>query len=301
MLLTYWPSEFSQIRGQYRHTSLRRRRHGERSAVPVPVFHRRARRARVLERSIMKKFSTLAAAIAAVVCSAPLPARAALKVVATTQDLESLGAGSRRRQGRSRVARQGLPGSAPSKPKPSFILKLNKADLLIVVGRELEIGWLPRADQPGAQPEDPARAPTAISTRRSSAHILEMPTGQITRAMGDVHPQGNPHYWLDPENGRRIAKAIQQEALGRSARPTRPTSRSATPISNAAWPRRRSAGTPRWPLTRAPRSSPITARGRTSSTPSASTSSATSSPSPAFRRRRRTPSSSASEMKKRQT
>jgi zinc/manganese transport system substrate-binding protein len=39
--------------------------------------------------------------------------------------------------------------------------------------------------------------------------ILEIPTGQITRAKGDVHPLGNPHYWLDPENGLRIAKAIQ--------------------------------------------------------------------------------------------
>src|ERR1041384_1836917 len=39
-------------------------------------------------------------------------------------------------------------------------------------------------------------------------HIREIPAGQITRAMGDVHPLGNPHYWLDPENGKRIAKEI---------------------------------------------------------------------------------------------
>src|SRR4029078_643475 len=42
----------------------------------------------------------------------------------------------------------------------------------------------------------------------TGATILEMPTGQITRAMGDVHPLGNPHYWLDPENGKRIGKEI---------------------------------------------------------------------------------------------
>ena len=40
------------------------------------------------------------------------------------------------------------------------------------------------------------------------AEILEIPTGVVTRAMGDVHPFGNPHYWLDPENGRRIARGI---------------------------------------------------------------------------------------------
>src|SRR5262249_15189638 len=41
-----------------------------------------------------------------------------------------------------------------------------------------------------------------------NVRILELPTGQITRAMGDVHPQGNPHYWLDPENGKVIAKEL---------------------------------------------------------------------------------------------
>jgi len=41
-----------------------------------------------------------------------------------------------------------------------------------------------------------------------TAQILDIPQGQVTRAMGDVHPLGNPHYWLDPENGKRIAKAM---------------------------------------------------------------------------------------------
>ncbi len=40
------------------------------------------------------------------------------------------------------------------------------------------------------------------------AEILEVPLGTVTRAMGDVHPMGNPHYWLDPDNGRRIARGI---------------------------------------------------------------------------------------------
>jgi ABC-type Zn uptake system ZnuABC Zn-binding protein ZnuA len=41
--------------------------------------------------------------------------------------------------------------------------------------------------------------------------ILEIPTTQVTRAMGDVHPLGNPHYWLNPENGQRIAKAFRDK------------------------------------------------------------------------------------------
>jgi ABC-type Zn uptake system ZnuABC Zn-binding protein ZnuA len=44
-----------------------------------------------------------------------------------------------------------------------------------------------------------------------NVRILEIPTGQITRAMGDVHPSGNPHYWLEPGNGRRIAQAIRDK------------------------------------------------------------------------------------------
>ena len=43
------------------------------------------------------------------------------------------------------------------------------------------------------------------------ARILDIPTGQVTRAMGDVHPQGNPHYWLDPQNGKAIAKEISDK------------------------------------------------------------------------------------------
>ncbi len=92
--------------------------------------------------------------------------------------------------------------------KPSFLLKLRKADLLILVGLELEIGWLPPLIQQSGNPRIQVAAPGYFDASRF-AKILEIPTGQVTRAEGDVHPQGNPHYWLDPENGVRIAKGIQ--------------------------------------------------------------------------------------------
>ena len=79
-----------------------------------------------------------------------------------------------------------------------------------MVGRELEIGWLPvlitQSRNSKIQPGGPGYLDAS-----QTAKILELPTGQITRAMGDVHPMGNPHYWLDPENGRRIAKAILEK------------------------------------------------------------------------------------------
>jgi zinc/manganese transport system substrate-binding protein len=91
--------------------------------------------------------------------------------------------------------------------KPSFLLKLRKADLLIVVGLELEIGWLPPLITQSSNPKIQVAAPGYLDASRF-AKILEIPTGQVTRAEGDVHPLGNPHYWLDPENGLRIAKGI---------------------------------------------------------------------------------------------
>jgi zinc/manganese transport system substrate-binding protein len=157
---------------------------------------------------MMKKSATIAAVFAAVVLLAAAPARAALKVVAATQDLASIA----QEVGGDKIKIDSLAKGYQDphfvEAKPSFVLLLNKADLLIVVGRELEIGWLPplitqsrnAKIQPGAQ---------GYLDASLTAKILELPTGQITRAMGDVHPLGNPHYWLDPENGRRVAKAIQ--------------------------------------------------------------------------------------------
>lgn len=95
-------------------------------------------------------------------------------------------------------------------PKPSFVLKLQKADLLVVVGLQLEIGWLPPLINQSRNARIQPGAAGYLDVSASSK-ILDIPTTQVTRAMGDVHPLGNPHYWLDPGNGRRIAKAIQDK------------------------------------------------------------------------------------------
>jgi ABC-type Zn uptake system ZnuABC Zn-binding protein ZnuA len=92
-------------------------------------------------------------------------------------------------------------------PKPSFLLKLRNADLLVSVGLDLEIGWLPPLiTQSGNGKIQPGA--TGYLDASQFAEILEIPQGKLTRAEGDVHPLGNPHYWLDPDNGRRIAKGI---------------------------------------------------------------------------------------------
>src|ERR1700687_2796091 len=91
--------------------------------------------------------------------------------------------------------------------KPSFLLKLRQADLLVVVGLQLEIGWLPPLITQSGNPKIQVGANGYLDASQF-AEILDVPQGTVTRAEGDVHPLGNPHYWLDPDNGRRIAKGI---------------------------------------------------------------------------------------------
>ncbi len=91
--------------------------------------------------------------------------------------------------------------------KPSFLLKLRQADLLIVVGLQLEIGWLPPLINQSGNARIQVGAAGYLDASQF-AEILDIPTGPVSRAMGDVHPLGNPHYWLDPDNGRRIARGF---------------------------------------------------------------------------------------------
>jgi len=139
----------------------------------------------------------------------PLPSRAdsKLKVITATTDLASLAqeVGGDKIEVES-IAR-GYQDPHFVDAKPSFLLKLKRADLLIVVGLDLEIGWLPPLITQSTNPKIQVGAPGYLDASRF-AKILEIPTGQVTRAEGDVHPLGNPHYWLDPENGLRIAKGI---------------------------------------------------------------------------------------------
>jgi ABC-type Zn uptake system ZnuABC Zn-binding protein ZnuA len=72
----------------------------------------------------------------------------------------------------------------------------------------MEIGWLPALVNQSRNAKIQVGAAGYLDASLT-ARILEIPQGQITRAMGDVHPFGNPHYWLDPGNGRRVAQAIQ--------------------------------------------------------------------------------------------
>ena len=157
------------------------------------------------------KTSTIAncLVVAAVLSASLSSARAAgkINVITATQDLAALGA----EVGGDRITIESIAKGYQDphfvEPKPSFLLKLQRADLLAVVGLQLEIGWLPPLiTQSGNQKIQVGNA--GYLDMSQFCKILEIPTMQITRAEGDVHPLGNPHYWLDPENGRLIAKGL---------------------------------------------------------------------------------------------
>ncbi|MFM2295761.1 MAG: hypothetical protein RLZZ350_2174 [Verrucomicrobiota bacterium] len=146
----------------------------------------------------MKKllFGTLGALLA-------FSAQAKLNIVVTTPDLAAIA----KEVGGDKVEITTLarPTEDPHfvDAKPSFIVKLNKADALIEGGAELEVGWLPSL-LAGARNDKLASGQPGRILCNEGIRMLEVPT-EMTRAEGDIHPLGNPHFGVDPANARIIA------------------------------------------------------------------------------------------------
>ena len=130
-----------------------------------------------------------------------------LNVVASTQDMASLAQEVGGDKINVQFIARGYQDPHFVEAKPSFLLILRQADLLISVGLDLEIGWLPPLINQSGNPKIQVGGNGYLDASQF-AEILEKPTGQVSRAQGDVHPLGNPHYWLDPDNGRRVARGI---------------------------------------------------------------------------------------------
>jgi len=93
--------------------------------------------------------------------------------------------------------------------RPSFIRVLNQADVLLESGADLEIGWLPPLVNSARNAKILGDSPGHVLLSRG-LRMLDVPSGPIDRSMGDVHPAGNPHFHLDPANGRTLAATIAQ-------------------------------------------------------------------------------------------
>lgn len=138
-------------------------------------------------------------AIALFLLVSAIPAHATMKIVTTTEDLASLA----REVGGGHVEVASLTRGYQDphfvQAKPSLMLILHDADLLIYQGLDLEVGWLPLLIQ-GARNSKIRYGEPGLLDMSLAIDPIQIPTGPVDRSMGDVHPFGNPHYTLDPEN-----------------------------------------------------------------------------------------------------
>jgi zinc/manganese transport system substrate-binding protein len=140
--------------------------------------------------------------------SLSLAAQAKLNVVATTPDFAAVA----KAVGGDQVEITSLaqPTEDPHfvDAKPSLILKLNRAQVLLEGGAELELGWLPPLLQGARNPRLAAGAPGRILCNQGVS-MLEVPA-TLDRSEGDIHAAGNPHYMTDPANAQIVANHLAE-------------------------------------------------------------------------------------------
>lgn len=91
-------------------------------------------------------------------------------------------------------------------PKPSFIVKLSRADMFVTVGLDLEKGWAPQLLQSSRNAKIQKGNPGYVDASEGIS-LLQVPSN-VSPEEGDIHIYGNPHYWLDPLRGKQIAQNI---------------------------------------------------------------------------------------------
>ena len=145
-------------------------------------------------------------ALALLFITLSLPSQAAVRVLATTADWGAL----TKELGGDRVdvytATTAMQDVHRVEAKPSLVARARTADLLVANGADLEIGWLPVLLQESGNPKIQRGAPGYFEAA-SAVQLVEIPS-KLDRAMGDIHPYGNPHIQLDPRNVAAVAKAL---------------------------------------------------------------------------------------------
>jgi zinc/manganese transport system substrate-binding protein len=136
------------------------------------------------------------------------PAQAKLNVVATTPDLGSIAAQIGGEQASVTILAKPTEDPHFVDAKPSFIVKLNRADALVEGGAELEVGWLPALLDQSRNTKLAAGAPGHIACNQG-VQLVEVPA-TLDRSKGDIHAAGNPHFLTDPGNARIVAKHIAE-------------------------------------------------------------------------------------------
>lgn len=159
---------------------------------------------------MMQSNRWIAGGIAALgIALAPAPATAQLEVVTSTTDLYDIA----KAVGGSRISAthisEGYQDPHFVEAKPSYVLRLRDADVFAFVGLDLEIGWMSLLVE-GSRNAKITRGSPGYLDVSQVIPVLDVATGRVDRSQGDVHPRGNPHYWLDPDNAKRIAELFQR-------------------------------------------------------------------------------------------
>jgi ABC-type Zn uptake system ZnuABC Zn-binding protein ZnuA len=147
---------------------------------------------------------------ASLIAAGPGLATAQLRVVTSTTDLYDIA----RSVGGDKITATHI-GEGYQDPhfieaKPSFVLQLRKADVWAYVGLDLEIGWMSLLLDGARNPKIRAGGTGHVDVSKAIP-VLDVMRGNVDRSQGDIHPLGNPHYWLDPENAKRIAELFKDK------------------------------------------------------------------------------------------
>jgi zinc/manganese transport system substrate-binding protein len=168
------------------------------------------------------------------------------RIVTTTEGLAALAREVAGGQARVESLSRGVQDPHFVDANPILAVKLRDADLLVDVGLELEVGWLPplvtQSRNARIQPGGPARL-----TAASAIQVLDVPTGVVDRSRGDLHAGGNPHFLTDPRRALQVAAAIAERLAALD-----PAGADAYRGNLAAFRARIDAAIPRWQAALAP-------------------------------------------------
>ncbi|HSJ63986.1 MAG TPA: metal ABC transporter substrate-binding protein [Gemmatimonadaceae bacterium] len=181
-----------------------------------------------------------AAGVALGLALAPAPAAAQLKVVTSTTDLHHIASAVGGARIRATHIAEGYQDPHFVEAKPSYVLQLRDADVFAFVGLDLEVGWMSLLLEGARNSRIMPGGAGHVDVSRVIP-VLDVVVGPVDRSQGDVHPLGNPHYWLDPSNAKRIAILFQQVFSGQD-----PAGRSTYAANAAEFARRVDAAAAGW-------------------------------------------------------
>jgi zinc/manganese transport system substrate-binding protein len=156
-------------------------------------------------KQITKKFLSISI-LSSLVCTGV--AQAKINVVTSTEDLASIATEVGGSMVHVKTIVKGYQDVHMIQARPSFMLLVNRADLLIYQGLQLEVGWLPMVVQNARNKKIWPGQLGLLDVSRVINPINVPRGGEVDRSMGDIHPRGNPHYHLNPNNGLLMADII---------------------------------------------------------------------------------------------